>query len=591
MKFNLIFANPNSLLDARIVENSLKQISEKNLINIVNSVYYSINEADVNIFFDSINYMFLRSAKYNVLIPNLNLFSKDELEFINFFDLVLAKTNYAVDVLKPHMENKEKLVYLGWRSNDLGNLNIDKNFKEFIVNYSNDFVDCQKLIDSWEPDFPNLNVVLNKKKIKLDRGGKSNVIFHRGLDPKEYEKLYNKCGVNICLEERCEYPHEIERAALSRSVLLTLDKGPCSEIFKDTEGDVFSVYCKKKKLDGGLGSKYTFDSESFKSEVRRVSGCDSLTLKNICRRNYGVIRGRIRSFEENLKKICRNMVLDNKNRSTEIVKTETGTGNSSLTDLPRVSLITLTYNRKEMFRLATLNYNMTNYPTDKIEWIIVDDSDENERVEGHLPAKLEDREKMGIKYITLESKTEIGVKRNIGVEAATNDIVLFMDDDDYYYPDSINRRVEELVNNDNVNCVGITTTGTFDINNFVSSMNVAPFHQKYGRRLTPSSLCFYRSFWETRKFLEVDDYETADFLDNRINEFREISWEGIMVGLVHSKNMLLRPIAGQKPNGCHFKFSKKLFQFVITLDKNSDLKDDKELESVKEMAEKQLPTN
>ena len=164
MKFNLIFSDPNSLLDARIVENSLKQISEKNEIKIVNSIYFSVDEADVNIFFDSINYMFLRSANYNVLIPNLNLFSKDELEFINFFDLVLAKTNYAVDVLKPHMENKEKLVYLGWRSNDLGNLNIDKNFKEFIVNYSNDFVDCQKLIDSWEPEFPNLNIVLNKKK-------------------------------------------------------------------------------------------------------------------------------------------------------------------------------------------------------------------------------------------------------------------------------------------------------------------------------------------------------------------------------------------------------------------------------------------
>ena len=143
------------------------------------------------------------------------------------------------------------------------------------------------------------------------------------------------------------------------------------------------------------------------------------------------------------------------------------------------------------------------------------------------------------KYHSKLGYLPIGLKRNIGVEAATNDIVLFMDDDDYYYPESINRRVEELVNNDNVNCVGITTTGTFDINNFVSSMNVAPFHQKYGRRLTPSSLCFYRSFWEDRKFSEVDSYETADFLDNRITEFREISWEGIMVGLVHSKNMLL----------------------------------------------------
>jgi hypothetical protein len=582
MKFNLIFANPNSLIDAQIIEFGLKQISDKNQIKIVNSVYFTIDEADVNIFFDSINYMFLRSAKYNVLIPNLNMFSRDELEFVNFFDLVIAKTNYAVDVIKPFMEDKEKLIYMGWRSSDLANLSIDKNFKEFIINYSNDFVDCQKLIDSWEPHFPNLNIVLNKKKIKLDRDGKANVIFHRGLDRKAYEKLYNKCGVNICLEERCEYPHEIERGALSRSIILTLDKGPCSEIFKDSEGDVFSVYCKKKKLDGGLGSKYLFDGGSLKSVVGKIMDCDDITLKNICRRNYGVIRGRIKNFEDSLKKICRNLVLLNKKNVDVVEEKEV----SESTELPNVSIVTLTYNRKEMFRMATLNYNMTSYPQDKIEWIIVDDSDENEGVETHLPTNEEDREKIGIKYVRLESKTELGLKRNIGVEAATNDIVLFMDDDDYYYPDSITKRVNELVNNKGVNCVGITTTGTFDINNFVSSMNVAPFYQKYGRRVTPSSLCFYKTFWESNKFLEVDDYETADFLDNRLGEFREISWEGVMVGLVHSKNVLLRPIEGQKPNGCHFKFSKKLFQFVITLDKNKDLKDDKNLDSIREMATK-----
>ena len=122
-------------------------------------------------------------------------------------------------------------------------------------------------------------------------------------------------------------------------------------------------------------------------------------------------------------------------------------------------------------------------------------------------------------------------------------------------------------------------------------MNVAPFYQKYGRRVTPSSLCFYKSFWESGKFLEVDDYETADFLDNRLGEFREISWEGVMVGLVHSKNVLLRPVEGQKPNGCHFKFSKKLFQFVITLDKNKDLKDDKNLDSIRELATKGQPVD
>ena len=314
----------------------------------------------------------------------------------------------------------------------MSNLNIDKDFNQCFLNYSNDFVDCQKVIDVWEPDFPNLNIVLNKRKIKLDRGGKSNITFHHGIDRKEFEKLFNKCGINLFLEDRCEYPHEIERAALSRSIVVTLDKGPCSEIFKDTEGDVFSVYCKKKKLDGGLGSKYIFDGVSLAEQMRKIMSVDSFTMKNICRRNYGEIRSKIKKFEESLKNICRNLVLIDK----ENKKTSTGSYELEVQpvhedeNLPNISLVTLTHNRKEMFRLATLNYNMTTYPSEKIEWIIVDDSEDGETVESHLPANQIDRENMRIKYIKLESKTEIGLKRNIGVENASNDVILFMDDDD-----------------------------------------------------------------------------------------------------------------------------------------------------------------
>ena len=271
MKFNLIFANQNSLIDAQIVEYGLKQISDKNKVKAVNSVYFTIEEADVNIFFDSINYSFIRKAKFNVLIPNLNMFTKDEIELLPFFDLVIAKTKYAHESLKTYIKDDSKLFYVGWRSNDMANLNIDKNFNECFFNYSNDFVDCQKIIDNWQPDFPKLNIALNKKKIKLDRAGKQNIILHDGLDLKAYEKLFNKCGICICLEERCEYPHEIERAALSRSVIVTLDKGPCSEIFKDSEGDTFEVFCKKKKLDGGLGSKYIFNGESFQNQIRKIT--------------------------------------------------------------------------------------------------------------------------------------------------------------------------------------------------------------------------------------------------------------------------------------------------------------------------------
>ena len=65
--------------------------------------------------------------------------------------------------------------------------------------------------------------------------------------------------------------------------------------------------------------------------------------------------------------------------------------------LPNISIITPTYNRRNMVKLMLLNYNMMNYPIEKREWIIIDDSYEKERVESQLPPK-EFREKYGIHY-------------------------------------------------------------------------------------------------------------------------------------------------------------------------------------------------
>ena len=71
------------------------------------------------------------------------------------------------------------------------------------------------------------------------------------------------------------------------------------------------------------------------------------------------------------------------------------------------------------------------YPEDKFEWIIIDDS-ENKKLENLLPKK------NNIKYLPLNEKMTIGEKRNIAVKNAENDIIICMDDDDYYPPHLLN---------------------------------------------------------------------------------------------------------------------------------------------------------
>ena len=80
-----------------------------------------------------------------------------------------------------------------------------------------------------------------------------------------------------------------------------------------------------------------------------------------------------------------------------------------------------------------------------MEWVIVDDSERGKSVEHLLPNK-NSRVKYNINYIRLEEKHTIGAKANIAVENSKNSIIVCMDDDDYYYPDSIKNRVELLGN-------------------------------------------------------------------------------------------------------------------------------------------------
>jgi glycosyltransferase involved in cell wall biosynthesis len=44
-------------------------------------------------------------------------------------------------------------------------------------------------------------------------------------------------------------------------------------------------------------------------------------------------------------------------------------------ELPKISVITLLYNRKAFIELAFKNILATDYPKDKIEWIVIEDSD------------------------------------------------------------------------------------------------------------------------------------------------------------------------------------------------------------------------
>ena len=236
-------------------------------------------------------------------------------------------------------------------------------------------------------------------------------------------------------------------------------------------------------------------------------------------------------------------------------------------DCPSISVVTLIYNRKKFFDLACHNMLMTDYPKDKIEWIVVDDSDDPaEQNSDRIVAVGEASAPMKFVYVPLRRKTPVSEKRNQGVAKASNDIVLFMDDDDHYPETSFRRRVAWLTLHPwNPKVVAATTIACYDLLKGISAVNVPPLDIPVSQRISEATLTFYKSFWEERNFSKnIVVGEGAEFLEGREAAFLEIPPQQIIVAFSHGKNVSSRrvPSDPDAPPSCFWGFPKEFLQFV-----------------------------
>jgi glycosyltransferase involved in cell wall biosynthesis len=115
-----------------------------------------------------------------------------------------------------------------------------------------------------------------------------------------------------------------------------------------------------------------------------------------------------------------------------------GKNKNKLSKHPFVSVCTPTFNRRPFIPIIIKCFENQTYPKDKMEWIIIDDgTDKIEDLVAHLPY---------VKYFKYNEKMTLGKKRNISNEKAKGDIIVYMDDDDYYPPDRVKHAVDTLKN-------------------------------------------------------------------------------------------------------------------------------------------------
>jgi Glycosyl transferase family 2 len=113
---------------------------------------------------------------------------------------------------------------------------------------------------------------------------------------------------------------------------------------------------------------------------------------------------------------------------------------------PFVSVCTPTFNRRPFINAMISCFNSQDYPQDRMEWIIIDDgTDPVEDMVASHPR---------VKYFKYDTKMTLGKKRNLLHEKSRGEILVYMDDDDYYPPQRVSHAVEMLVSHPEALCAG-----------------------------------------------------------------------------------------------------------------------------------------
>ena len=221
--------------------------------------------------------------------------------------------------------------------------------------------------------------------------------------------------------------------------------------------------------------------------------------------------------------------------------------------LPPVTIVTPTLNRSKEFEIAVRNWKNITYPRNKLYWVIIDDSDEEQHTLLYEYLHNELKEEFinnKINYIHINNdgkKLTIGKKRNLCAENTKTDIICHMDDDDYYYPDSVKIRVTSLYYHKRPVCGCMS----YNCYNLVDDSQFIACGKEELMNTGEAALCYLKSYWKENKFNDDDTYEeSVNFLQGNSSKFINIPCLWILLSITHGKNT-----SGRKNNQDVLDFS------------------------------------
>ena len=192
---------------------------------------------------------------------------------------------------------------------------------------------------------------------------------------------------------------------------------------------------------------------------------------------------------------------------------------------PYVSICTPTFNRRPFLPGLIKCYMSQTYPSARMEWIILDDGTDcvSDLFEG-VP---------GVRYYSSPTKMTIGAKRNLLHSKCKGDVIVYMDDDDYYPPTRVAHAVAKLRENPGVLCVGSSKMLTY----FPESKEMWAFGPYRENHTTAATMAFRKSLLTRTRYKEdAAIAEEKHFLKNYSIPLVQLDSEKTIMVVAHRHN-------------------------------------------------------
>ena len=199
--------------------------------------------------------------------------------------------------------------------------------------------------------------------------------------------------------------------------------------------------------------------------------------------------------------------------------------NMKPSELPFVSVCTPTFNRRQFIPYIIECFEQQDYPKERMEWVIVDDgSNTVEDLVSHIPQ---------VRYFKYEQKMTLGRKRNVMHAHAQGDIIVYMDDDDYYPPERVSHAVQTLTANPRALCAGSSTLHIY----FKHAQTLCVYGPYSDNHATAGTFAFKRKLLDMTRYEDSATHaEEKAFLKDYTIPFVQLDPNKTTVLLSHEEN-------------------------------------------------------